>query len=78
MTDKHQKVWADIEELRASYALAIGKATDTINAARKLIAEAREGMDALPVAKVRRPRKQGDNVSAEAVTIDEVVSGGKS
>lgn len=78
MTEKHKDIWDQIEEQRASYAWAIGKATDTINAARKLIAEAREGMDALPVAKVRRPRKRGDNVSAEAVTIDEVVSGGKS
>lgn len=57
MTNKHDEIWAQIEEQRANYASIIAKADETIKAAQALKKDAREGLDALPVAKVRRPRK---------------------
>lgn len=76
MTKELDDIWARIEEQRANYASIIEKADETIRAAQALKRDAREGMDALPVAKTRRARK-GDDVSAEAASIDEIV-GGKS
>jgi hypothetical protein len=72
MTDLHKDIWQQIEEQRANYQRIINAATDTINNARKLIADAREGMDSLPVAKTRRARK-GDGVIAALgmVEVDE-------
>lgn len=50
-------IWKRIEEQRASHERIIAGANVTIENARALIKEAREGLDALPVAKVRRTRK---------------------
>jgi len=50
-------IWKAIEERRAHFEAIIEKANATIESARALIREAREGLDALPVAKVRRPKR---------------------
>jgi hypothetical protein len=50
-------IWARIEEQRANYQSIIDSANKAIELARESIKEARRGLDALPVAKVRRVRK---------------------
>jgi hypothetical protein len=76
VTDLHKDIWQQIEEQRANYQRIINAATDTINNARKLIADAREGMDSLPVAKTRRARKGGADEGAEHMGAHEFPGGG--
>lgn len=52
-----ERTWEQIETLRAQYALTIAKNQETIVAARKEIARARELADQLPVAKTRKQKK---------------------
>jgi hypothetical protein len=75
MTKELDDIWAKIEEQRGNYQRIINAATDTINNARKLIADAREGLDALPVAKIRRPRKATEDRGAEHMGAHEFPQG---
>lgn len=51
------RVWEQIETLRAQYALTIAKNQEIIVQARQEIATARELADQLPVAKTRKQKK---------------------
>jgi hypothetical protein len=64
------EIWAKIEEQRANYESIIAKANETIDEANETIDEAnalkksaREGLDALPVAKTRRAKKVKANAA---------------
>lgn len=66
MTKAIDDIWEKIEEQRANYTSIIAQADETIGAANALKKEARAGLDALPVAKTRRPRKSDGTAETDA------------